>query len=331
VTESTAATLSPRGERILITGGAGFIGATLAARIVEHNELVILDTFARNSLQYHEGLEHHPNLTIHRGSVLEPSDVAAAMEGATQVVHCAAIAGIDSVGKRPTKTMEINVIGTWRVLEAAVAAGGINRFVDFSTSEVFGQRAWRVSEQDNTVVAPVGESRWTYAVSKLATEHMAHAYHQEYGLPTVCLRPFNCYGPRQVGEGAIHYFIKQAVAGEPLTVHNDGSQIRAWCYVDDLVEALCRSLVMDAAPGESFNIGNPGATTTIRGLAEEVVRLSGSNSAIHFVERAGPDVELRVPNVDKAARLLDFEAPTDLRTGLLQTIDWFRGQQGAAS
>ena len=331
MTVSPSESLIPRGQRILITGGAGFIGATLAAKIVEHNELVILDTFARNSLRYHPGLEDHPNLTIQRGSVLEPNDVAAAIKGATQVVHCAAIAGIDSVGKRPTKTMEINVIGTWRVLEAAVAAGGINRFVDFSTSEVFGQRAWRVSEQDNTVVAPVGESRWTYAVSKLATEHMAHAYHLEYGLPTVCLRPFNCYGPRQVGEGAIHYFIKQAVAGEPLTVHNDGSQIRAWCYVDDLVDALCRSLVMDSAAGESFNIGNPGATTTIRGLAEEVVRLAGGGSEIRFVERAGPDVELRVPDVEKAADLLDFRAPTDLSTGLLQTIEWFRTQHGAPS
>jgi UDP-glucose 4-epimerase len=330
VTESSAESIAPRGERILITGGAGFIGSTLAARIVEDNELVLLDTFARNSLRYHSGLEGHPNLTIHKGSVLDPEAVAAAMDGATQVVHCAAIAGIDSVGKRPTKTMEINVIGTWRVLEAAVAAGNITRFIEFSTSEVFGQRAWRVSEQDNTVVAPVGESRWTYAVSKLATEHMAHAYHQEYGLPTVCLRPFNCYGPRQVGEGAIHYFIKQAVAGQDLTVHNDGTQIRAWCYVDDLVEALCRSLVMDAAAGESFNIGNPGATTTIRGLAEEVVRLTGGHSAIRFVERAGPDVELRVPNVDKAADLLDFTASTDLTSGLLQTIDWFRAQVGAS-
>jgi len=327
VTDSTAAAIQPRGERILITGGAGFIGSTLAARIIEDNELVILDTFSRNSLRYHPGLEQHPNLTIHKGSVLDPDAVRAAMEGATQVVHCAAIAGIDSVGTHPTRTMEINVIGTWRVLEAAVAAGGIGRFVDFSTSEVFGQRAWRVSERDNTVVAPVGEARWTYAVSKLATEHMAHAYHQEYGLPTVCLRPFNCYGPRQVGEGAIHYFIKQAVAGEPVTVHNDGSQIRAWCYVDDLVDALCRSLVLDAAAGESFNIGNPGATTTIRGLAEEVVRLTGGRSEIRFVERAGPDVELRVPNVDKASEILDFRAPTDLTEGLQKTIDWFAAQQ----
>ena len=319
--------IQPRGQRILITGGAGFIGSTLASRIIDDNEIVILDTFARNSLRYHPGLEEHPNLTIRRGSVLEPSDIETAMEGATQVVHCAAIAGIDSVGTHPTRTMEINVIGTWRVLEAAVKQGNIARFVDFSTSEVFGQRAWRVSEDDNTVVAPVGEARWTYAVSKLATEHMAHAYYKEYGLPTVCLRPFNCYGPRQVGEGAIHYFIKQAVAGEPVTVHNDGSQIRAWCYVDDLVDALCRSLVLDEAAGESFNIGNAGATTTIRGLAEEVVRLSGGNSEIRFVERAGPDVELRVPNVDKAARLLGFRAPTDLTEGLLKTIEWFRSQQ----
>ena len=327
MSEVVSESIQPRGERILITGGAGFIGSTLASRIADDNQLVLLDTFTRDSLKHHPGLADHPNITIHKGSVLDPEAVAAAMDGATQVVHCAAVAGIDSVGTHPTRTMEVNVIGTWRVLEAAVAAGGIGRFVDFSTSEVFGQRAWRVSEDDPTVVAPVGEARWTYAVSKLATEHMAHAYHKEHGLPTVCLRPFNCYGPRQVGEGAIHYFIKQAVAGEPVTVHNDGSQIRAWCYVDDLVDALCRSLVLDAAVGESFNIGNAGATVTIRGLAEAVVRLTGGRSPIQFVERAGPDVELRVPDVEKAARMLSFRAPTDLTTGLRKTIAWFEAQR----
>ncbi len=316
--------MQPTGERILVTGGAGFIGSTLIRRIIDDNEVVILDTFGRDALRYHPGLAEHPNLAIHRGSVLDPDAVRRAMEGAGVVVHCAAVAGIDSVGVHPTRTMRINVIGTWRVLEAAVEAGSVRRFIDFSTSEVFGQRAWKVSEHDVTTVPPVGESRWTYAVSKLATEHMAKAYHDEFGLPVVCLRPFNVYGPRQVGEGAIHHFIRRAVAGEQLTVHGDGSQIRAWCYIDDMIEALCRSLMLDAAVGESFNVGNPSATVTIAGLAERIVRLAGSSSEVVRVERAGPDVELRVPDVEKAARLLDFRAAVDLDEGLKRTISWYR-------
>ena len=316
--------MDPRGERILVTGGAGFIGSTLIRRIAEDNQVVILDTFGRDALQYHPGLADHPQLTVLRGSVLDPDAVARAIDGATMVVHCAAVAGIDSVGVHPTRTIGINVIGTWRVLEAAVAAGGIRRFIDFSTSEVFGQKAWKVRESDVTTVAPVGESRWTYAVSKLATEHMAHAYHAEFGLPVVCLRPFNVYGPRQVGEGAIHHFIRRAVAGEPVIVHGDGSQIRAWCYIEDMVEGLCRALTRDEAVGESFNIGTPSATVTIAGLAERIVRLAGSDSEIVHVDRAGPDVELRVPDVEKAARLLGFRSSISLDEGLRRTIDWYR-------
>jgi UDP-glucose 4-epimerase len=316
--------MDPRGERILVTGGAGFIGSTLIRRIIDHNQVVILDTFGRDALQYHPGLAEHPHLTVMRGSVLDPEAVERAMDGATMVVHCAAVAGIDSVGVHPTRTMRINVIGTWRVLEAAVAAGGIRRLIDFSTSEVFGQRAWKVSESDVTTVAPVGESRWTYAVSKLATEHMAHAYHAEFGLPVVCLRPFNVYGPRQVGEGAIHHFIRRAVKGDPLIVHGDGSQIRAWCYIEDMVEGLCRALTCDDAVGESFNIGTPAATVTITGLAERIVRLAGAGSEIVHVDRAGPDVELRVPDVEKAARVLGFRSSISLDEGLRRTIDWYR-------
>ncbi|MCP4869542.1 MAG: NAD-dependent epimerase/dehydratase family protein [Proteobacteria bacterium] len=319
----------PSGEHILVTGGAGFIGSTLIRRVIDDNKIVVLDTFGRNALQYHPGLQDHPNLTIRKGSVLDPAAVAEAMEGATMVVHCAAVAGIDSVGTHPTRTMNINVIGTWTVLEAAIKAGGIRRFIDFSTSEVFGQHAWKVSEEDVTTVAPPGESRWTYAASKLATEHMAHAYHAEFGLPVVCLRPFNVYGPRQVGEGAIHHFIRRAVEGSPLTVYGDGTQVRAWCYVDDMVEALCRSLVIDEAVGHSFNIGTPAATLTVTQLAYEIVRAAGSDSHVTHIDREGPDVELRVPDCSKAKRLLGYEPAVSLRDGLSRTIEWYRAQDAS--
>jgi len=321
----------PNGEHILVTGGAGFIGSAFVRRVVDDNQITILDTFQRNSLQNWPGLEDHPNLRIIKGSVLEPSQVEDAMQDATIVVHCAAVAGVDTVIAQPTRTMKVNVIGTYNVLEAAIARGSIRRFVDFSTSEVFGSYAYKVTEADATTLGAVGEARWTYAVSKLATEHMAHTYCKEFGLPTVALRPFNIYGPRQVGEGAIHHFIRRAIANEPLQIHNDGAQIRAWCYIDDIVNAVCSSLTNDDAVGHSLNIGNPRSTITIYNLAREVVRVADSNSSIEFVPWNHPDVELRIPNVEKAEKILGFRAEVDLEDGLRRTVQWYRDQGAPAT
>ena len=231
-----------------------------------------------------------------------------AARGATHIVHCGAIAGVDTVRESPVRTMRVNLIGTYNVLEAAIATQGLERLVEFSTSEVFGTYAFRVAETSVTTTGSVGEARWTYAVSKLAGEHMAHAYHDELGLPSVSVRPFNVYGPRQIGGGAIRAFIEAALAGRDLTVHGDGSQIRAWCYVDDLVDAILLCLEHPGAVGESFNIGNPRSTVTIYDLATRIKRLTGATGDIVFQEMTYEDVELRIPNVDKARELLGFEA-----------------------
>ena len=158
-----------------------------------------------------------------------------------------------------------------------------------------------------STIGSVGEARWTYAVSKLAGEHMAHAYHDELGLPTVTVRPFNVYGPGQIGGGAIRAFIEAALAGDDLTVHGDGSQIRAWCYVDDMVEACSLCLERPEAVGQSFNIGNPRSAVTIFDLAQRIKRLTGCPGEIVFAPLDYVDVELRIPNVEKARELLGFE------------------------
>src|SRR5688500_15981230 len=202
------------------------------------------------------------------------------MEGADTVVHCAAIAGIDTVIKLPVTTMRVNMVGSANVLQAASELSHCDRVVCFSTSEVFGQHAFRSSETDATVMGKVGEARWTYAVSKLAEEHLAIAYHSEQGLPATVLRPFNVYGPGQVGEGALRNFIQRALRNETIEIHGDGTQIRAWCYVDDMVDGLMLALTHPAAVGESFNIGNQRAVTTIYGLASAVVRVLQSRSQV---------------------------------------------------
>ena len=318
-----------QGKRFLLTGGAGFIGTTLARRLVDENELVVLDNLHRDALSGSD-LEGHPNLTFRQGDVLDADLVRELARGCTHVVHLAAIAGVDTVRESPVRTMRVNMIGTYNVLEAALATqGSLERIVDFSTSEVFGTYAYKVAETHVTTTGSVGEARWTYAVSKLAGEHLAHAYHDELGLPTVSLRPFNVYGPGQIGGGAIRAFIETALAGRDLTIHGDGSQIRAWCYVDDMVDGLLLALERPEAIGHSFNIGNARSTVTIFDLAQRIKRLTGCPGEIVFQPLHYTDVELRIPNVDKARELLGFDAKVELDEGLTRTIAWYRSRAQA--
>ncbi len=225
------------GASVFITGGAGFIGSTLVGKLVENNKITIYDNFRRDAVSK-TSLADHPNVTIIRGDILDAEGVAKAMSGHDHVVHCAAIAGIDTVIQSPVTTMRVNVIGSANVLAAANELPNLKRVVCFSTSEVFGQRAFRSSETDATVMGRVGEARWTYAVSKLAEEHLAIAYHTEFKMPVAVVRPFNVYGPGQVGEGALRIFIERAIRDETIQIHGDGTQIRAWCYVDDMVKGV---------------------------------------------------------------------------------------------
>jgi UDP-glucose 4-epimerase len=220
--------------------------------------------------------------------------------------------------------MRVNMIGSANVLEAAANLPRCDRVVCFSTSEVFGQQAFRASETDNTVMGKVGEARWTYAVSKVAEEHLAMAYFQEKGLPITIVRPFNVYGPGQVGEGALRTFVIRALRNEPLEIHGDGTQIRAWCYVDDMVDGVLLAMEHPRAVGESFNIGNQRAVTTIYGLANTVIRVLGSRSPIVFTRKDYADVELRIPSVRKAKELLGFEARIDLEEGIRRTAEYYR-------
>jgi len=315
-----------RGKRIFVTGGAGFIATTLARVLVEDNEIVALDNLHRDALSATD-LASHPNFDFHQADVLDLDAVRELAAGATHIVHCAAIAGVDTVLESPVRTMRVNLIGTYNVLEAAVATQDtLERLVDFSTSEVFGTHAYNVSEGQVSTIGSVGEARWTYAVSKLAGEHMAFAYHDELQIPTVTVRPFNVYGPGQIGGGAIRAFIEAALAGHDLTVRGDGSQIRAWCFVDDMVEAVRLCLEHPRAVGQSFNIGNPRSAVTIFDLAQRVKRLTGCPGEIVFAPLDYVDVELRIPNVTKAREEIGFEAKVELDEGLQQTIAWYRSR-----
>jgi len=266
----------------------------------------------------------HSNLKVVKGDVLDFEQLKGAMKGADIVIHAAGIAGIDTVIKNPVTTMQVNMIGTANALEAARVNGIKERFIDFSTSEVFGSMAYKSAENDQTVAGSAGEARWTYAVSKLAGEHLAHAYHRQFGLPTVTVRPFNVYGPGQTGEGAIQVFIKKALKNEEIFINGDGNQIRAWCYVDDFVDCIKRCIENPNAVGESFNIGNARAITTILGLAQAVCRVLKSESKISYRPALSADIELRIPSVKKTEKILGFKAKVDLDEGVLKTAEYFK-------
>jgi len=309
-------------KQIFITGGAGFIANILISRLIDENKIVAYDNFHRDTLS-NSAFAKHPNLTIIKGDVLDYDNVFQTMKGADIVVHAAAIAGIDTVIKRPTHTMRVNMIGTANVLEAAKRHNVSNRVIDFSTSEVFGSRAFMSTENDETVSGSAGEARWTYAVSKLAGEHLTMAYYKEFGLPTVSIRPFNVYGPGQTGEGALQIFINRALKNEDIFIYGDGNQIRAWCYVDDFVDCLVLAMESPKAIGESFNIGNARAVVTIYGLAQTVCRVLNSTSKILFKPALSADIELRIPSVDKVFKLLGFKATVELDEGIKRTAEWY--------
>ncbi|MCB2356990.1 NAD-dependent epimerase/dehydratase family protein [Clostridium estertheticum] len=313
-------------KKIFLTGGAGFIGSRIIEMLRNNNEILIYDNLTRDSIKYTSLLDNK-NINLIKGDILDYFSLKKAIDDFKPdvVIHLAAIAGIETVIKSPVNTMKVNMIGTANILEALKDyANYIDKFIDFSTSEVFGTYAYKVDEKCTTNLAPVGEARWTYSVSKLAAEHLTHSYYKEYGLKVVTIRPFNIYGPGQVGEGAVHQFIMRAIRNEQIQIHGDGDQIRSWCYIEDFVNGISLCLEKEEAVGNSFNIGNPRGTITIGMLAQLIKQIGGSKSEIIYVPKNYVDVELRVPNIDKAVDLLGYSPKYDLTSGLTQTIEWYR-------
>lgn len=310
------------GKTVFITGGRGFIASHLCEQLLKKNKVVLYDNYHRDAIKDTDILLNE-NVSFIQGDVLDFEKLARAMEGADAVVHCAAIAGVDTVVKKPITTMKVNLMGTVNTLEGA-AKNHVSLFVDFSTSEVYGPSIYKASEDGLTTQGPVGEMRWTYAVSKLAGEHLAHCYAEECDMRVVTIRPFNVYGPRQVGEGAIQKFVPLALKNQDLVIHGDGTQIRAWCYIDDFVDGWLRAVDGSNGPAAVFNIGNPQATITTLELANRVISLAGSTSKVVFRESNIPDVAVRVPSIAKAQQLLGFMPKVGLDEGLSRTIEYFR-------
>jgi nucleoside-diphosphate-sugar epimerase len=312
------------GSKILITGGAGFIGTRIARELADDNDIILFDNLHNNAYKT-SGLERMRRVRLLQGDVRDAEAVKKAMEpDIAYVIHAAAIAGVDTVISNPIRVLDVNIKGTFNVAEAALELKGLKKFVDFSTSEVFGQHAYNVDEFSINPTVTIGEARWTYAMSKLIGEFVVHAHHIQNRMPNVTVRPFNIYGPNQVGVGAIHHFVKRAIAGEDLVIHDDGSQIRAWCYVDDFIHGVLLAMANDRAVGRSYNIGNPRSTVTVYNLARMIIDISGSRSNMVFKRMDYSDVALRIPNIKSARDDLGFEPQIELEEGLKRTIEWYR-------
>jgi len=311
------------GRRIFISGGAGFIGTQLAKRLIDENEIIVYDNLHRDALRYSDLLQH-PNFRLIEGDVLNIDLLKESIQDVDYIVHLAAIAGVDTVRSMPIETLKINFLGTMNILETAQKIKGLKRLINFSSSEVFGSHVYLAEEHSEVVLGAVGESRWTYAVSKLAAEHLVYNYYKIYNMPCLTIRPFNVYGPYQVGIGAIHEFIRRAIKNETIEIHGDGTQIRAWCYIDDMIDGIILCLEREEAIGHVFNIGNPQTAITILNLAKMIINLAESESEITFTWPDYTDVELRIPSIEKAKKLLGFKPKFDLETGLKLTIEWYR-------
>ena len=312
------------GQTILITGGAGFIASNFAEKLVNKNKLVLFDrTFEKKPLRFSR-LAEHPNVRLVEGDILDDSDIAKVCSGVDMVVHMAAVLGVGKVCSAGRETLETNYVGTSRLLHALELNSRLVRFVYFSTSEVFGVNSYRVGELTPPMVGPIAEARWSYSMAKLAGEHLVQSYFRELKMPTVIVRPFNVFGPRRTGDYALLRFIVNALANRPLQIHGDGSQIRSWCFVEDFCDALVSILERPVAVGEDFNIGNPSNTITVKDLARRVIDLSGSSSSVRCIENPFPDIQIRVPSLDKSQKLLGYNPRYDLDRALSLTIDWHR-------
>jgi dTDP-glucose 4,6-dehydratase len=308
--------------KIVITGGAGFLGSHICERLLaDAHEVVCVDNFITGKRAHVDALrERHPDtFSFIQHDVSQELYLEARVDA---VMHFASPASPVDYARYPIPTLKVGALGTWHTIGLALEKRA--RYMIASTSEVYGDPL--VNPQPESYwgnVNPVGP-RGVYDEAKRYAEAMTMAYHMVHHIDSRIVRIFNVFGPRMSpNDGrAIPQFISQALRGEPMTVHGDGSQTRSFCYVDDEVDGIVR-LLMAEGVHEPVNIGNPNEMT-VREMAELIRELTGSSSEIVYTPRPVDDPTVRRPDISRARELLGWEPKTDVREGLRRTIDWFR-------
>jgi UDP-glucose 4-epimerase len=316
-------------ERILITGGAGFIGSHLAEQLLDSGkEVAILDNLSTGRFENIEHLVGRPGFSFAIASITDTPVLDRLASESQTIVHLAAAVGVKLVVEQPVQTIETNIMGAEAVLKAAARYRA--KVLIASTSEVYGKGV-RVPfrEDDDVVLGPTSRNRWAYAASKMVDEFLGLAYFQKYDLPVVIARLFNTVGPRQTGRYGmvIPRFVGQALRNEPITVYGDGSQSRCFCDVSDTVRALETLLGCDEAVGKVFNIGSTEEISILE-LARRVKSQLDSDSPIQFIpydQAYAPgfeDMQRRVPDISRIQAMIDWQPRLNLNVILQRVADW---------
>lgn len=320
-------------QKVLITGGAGFVGSHLAEALLAQGDAVqVIDDLSTGSIHNISHLKGQPHFSYVLDTVMNRPLMLELVDEADAVFHLAAAVGVRLIVERPVWTIETNIKATELVLE--LCARKQKPVLLSSTSEVYGKLDQpQFSEESDLVLGPTSRARWCYAASKIIDEFVAKAYFKEKGLPAVVVRVFNTIGPRQTGQYGmvVPRFVGQALAGEPITVYGDGTQKRSFTWVGDVVHAMVALIQQPRAYGEVFNIGHS-KEITIRELAALVKAMAGSRSEIRFVpyeqayEAGFEDMPRRLPDISKIHRFIGYRPTRDLPEMLAPIIAYYRQQ-----
>jgi len=315
--------------KILVTGGAGFIGSHLVeALLARGDEVYVIDDLSTGSMENIVACKGRPGFAYVIETIINQPVVAEWVDRADVVCHLAAAVGVRLIVDSPVRTIETNISGTEVVLGQAAKKG--KKVILASTSEVYGKaNKMPFCEGDDLVLGPTHKSRWSYACSKAIDEFLGLAYFKEKGLPVVIARLFNTVGPRQIGRYGmvVPTFVRQALRGEEITVFGDGAQSRCFSYVGDTVAALIQLIDHDEAAGQVFNVGND-KEITILDLARLVKKLAGSDSPIVTIpydqayEEGFEDMRRRVPDLSRIKKAIGYEPQTDIEAIVTSVIEY---------
>ncbi len=316
--------------KVLVTGGAGFIGSHLAERLLnDGNQVAVIDNLSSGSLKNIDDIRKHADFEFIEGDIRNVELMEPLTERCDLIFHLAAAVGVRLIAEDPVHTIETNIGGTETVLDIANKFG--QKILIASSSEVYGKNEdVPFSEEDNIVLGSTSMPRWSYACSKAIDEFLGLAFYQQYGLGVVIARFFNTIGPRQTGQYGmvVPRFVRMALENEPVTIYGTGKQTRCFCYVGDVVEAVIRLMNSDETTGRVYNVGS-NEEISIEALADKIIEITGSKSEKKFVPyetaygRPIEDMMRRVPCIERIRQAVGWQSGTSLDQVLRKIVESF--------